>query len=225
MNRVGVRSRSNACSCRIDFATATSSRASSPGTASDVSVLQQHPQQRLHPLASRVRQLEQPQRMSGRRGVDDDRIIVGARVDQRETIPNSSSMPGGARFINSAARSAPVPGAPWPTARRDLRQRRLELGALAASARGASSSRTRQVRRTAPMMVGTSLAGAVEHVGQRVRRIDRQQQHALAPVRRAPSERGGGRDSRLADAALSAKEEQRGAAKRRQRLGRATASG
>ena len=78
-------------------------------------VLQQHAQQHLHPLARRVGHLEQPQRMAGRRRVDDDRGRSSARASTTERMPNSSSIPGGARFISS--RPMPEP-ASAPTGRR-----------------------------------------------------------------------------------------------------------
>ena len=143
------------------------------------SVLQQHAQQRLHPFASRVRHLEQPQRMPGRRGVDDDRVIVGARVDDGEDP--EQLVDAGRRQVHQLGRADRRRRPSTPTADA-ISSARLELRAL---------RRERAWRRRVREHAGS--AGAPENrargvavVGARTRR------RASAPDRSRAAARGAG---------------------------------
>ena len=47
----------------------------------NLSIFEQHAQQRLHPVARHGWHFEQPQSMPGRRGVDDDGVVGATRLD------------------------------------------------------------------------------------------------------------------------------------------------
>ena len=172
-------------------------------------VLQQHAQQHLHPLARRVGHLEQPQRVTGRRGVDDDDVVDGAGVDHGEDA--EQLVDAGRREVHQlGGRRSPRRRPVGAERRGDLVERRFELRAPVGQRAGSVELADDQVRRRAG-----------NRRRQRRRRRRGRRRRASAPgsvdsssTRRRRSARASRtadrrRDGRLADAAFAAEEQER----------------
>ena len=83
--------------------------------ANERSVLQQHPQQHLHPFTGGIGCLEQPKRVAGRRGVDDDQVVAGrcaSRLAPQDASRPSDRRPRGYRTARRS-RAGRDPSARW----------------------------------------------------------------------------------------------------------------
>ena len=182
-------------------------------------VLQQHTEQRLRPLAGRLRHLEQPQCVSGRRHVDHDHIVVGARVEHRDDA--EQLVDAGRRQVHQLCR--PV-GAVAQVVRaecgRDLIQRRLEVAAPRRQRARRVELAHQQILRTVSHGGRCITHRRGQHVGKGVRRIGRQQKHPPPWRRTRDAQRRRSGHRRLPDAAFTTEENQRGAVNRGERFWR-----
>ena len=150
------------------------------------------PEHLVQPPAGGVGEREQPQRLAGRRAVDDDHVpLAGLDVALEHQQQNSSSPPGGTVSSSAAIRSTPRSISSPPSHSRDRAPVVLEL-VLGLDLLGVQA--LADLRRLAADL-------GLQHVGERVRRVGGDHERARA-VGRAAARRGG-RDGRLADAALA----------------------
>ena len=190
--------------------------------ADERAVFQQYAQQHLRPLPRGIGHLEQPQRVPGWRRVNDDHVVVPARIDHGEDA--EQLVDAGRGKVHQLGRADPGAGARDAGRRCDLVERACQLHAPV----GERTRRVQLAHDQVPRRAGNRARGVVhvcaKDVRQRMRRVGRQEEHATVRVRaRQPQgdRRGHGR---LADAALAAKKQQRRPLERVDRFRRAAVS-